>query len=126
MRIQNVDSFNTRVKSQSFTALKPSYGIEPELFNRIVETPLVKNFANQYNAYLDLQKFRTNDTNAIAISLGNIKPASLFAKFKNIFSKGEVISIFFKTPATNEDELICSLEKTNPKKLLDIYNQAQF
>ena len=120
MKITPVNNSN----STSFGRLIPvTPDITSQQLKEISSLPLVKKFSQNYNANIDITPYsskRNPKKVHLVLSFDEIKPVSIMAKIKNLFSKKTNHSIIVKTKADNYDDFISELSHKRSEKLLNL------
>lgn len=119
---------NSTQNPQSFGRIyMENSGITKELFNSLKDTPALKKFGENYDAYLSTGKFfssRVKDRVQLFIRLTDIKPVKLITKFMdNIHKKNKMDYIILKTHATTEEELVKSIKNKPSDTLFNLYRK---
>ena len=121
MQILPVNSQNT-----NFRAIRPSKGGMPkEIFDRIANSRVIKNFGKDYNAEVSLSNYFSpkEGKSYYSLILDNIKPTSLFERVKNLITKKQTKEIILKTHTSNDDEFIKYIRSQRSNSLHEIYNK---
>ena len=122
----NID--NSTKNPQSFGRIyMEKSGITKELFNSLKDTPALKKFGENYDAYLSIDSFlssKVKDRVQLFIRLTDIKPVKLINKLIDRFRmKNKPNYIVLKTHATTEEELIKSIKNKPSNTLLNLYHK---
>ena len=121
MKTQNV----TYANNQSFTALSQGPRISKPLFDRVSKLPVVKSFAKDYDATLEVVPFMSTLDNArtqLAVRVSDIKPLKFLEKIQSFFETRKIEKeVLLKTRATNEEELVKELSHIRSNSIHRLY-----
>lgn len=99
--------------------LKPGVKMPQEIFDKLIDIPVVSNFSKNFNGVVYVGRFigRTSEKSQYSLVVRNVVPRSIMAKVKNFFSREYRDMVVLKTHAKTFDEFQIALNR-RPKKAL--------